>query len=396
MASRYDNLNTAISATVVDSKSNKPYRIIEIGVHHAARSVMMVKLARKLGRTNIEYYGFDLFEDMTPNFNSNEFGKQELAVSRDEARRRIIAAGATKVQLIKGDTKFSMPQAIKDIPVANVVFIDGGHSIETIASDLENVLNCCGPNTRVILDDCYPSNYDKGCAFLSKCFTMLKEYGISLEELSPLDTVGADNLNIRVMSLRCAAQLTPSSLLGFGQKLLIEAGLAPVEPEPQEFIPQATFVDDAPTANVDVDNESKSVKEAGDESGTTFQPDNSCRDTDVQSVRVCENSCGELPGEHCERTNYTCGRREPEVESFYVDNVPSQQVDNLSVPEERQEFDTVVEPGNPLGLGEPCSSDNSGELRPEVSPELEQGTSRSSKRRRRRSGPSDERSGSQS
>lgn len=393
MASRYDNVNAAISATVADSKSNKPYRIIEIGVHHAARSVMMVKLARKLGRTNVEYYGFDLFEDMTPNFNSNEFGKPELAVSRDEARRRITAAGATKVQLIKGDTKTSLPQAVKEIPVANVVFIDGGHSIETIASDLEHVLNCCGPNTRIILDDYYPSVYDKGCAFLSKCFTLLNEYGISLQELNPLDTVGENKLSIRVLSLRCAAQLTPSSLLGLGDKLISEAGLAPVEPEPQEFIPQATFVDDAPAANAD---EPTDVKEASGESAITFQPSNSGCDTDVQPVRVCENSCGELPGEHCERPGDTCGRREPAVESFYVDNVPCEQVDTVSVPEERQEPDQIVEPGNPLGLGESCSSDNSGELRPEVSPELEQGTSRSSKRRRRRGGSSDERSGPQS
>ena len=384
MASRYDNLNAAIAATVEDSKKNKPYRIIEIGVHKAARAVMMVKLAKKLGRTNIEYYGFDLFEDMTPSVNKDEFGKPELALSREEARKKIIEAGAAKVQLVKGDTRVTLAQAVKDMPIASVVFIDGGHTIETIASDLENILNCCGEKTRILLDDCYPSVYDKGCAFLAKCFNVLNDYGIKMEELHPVDIFeknpyGEGSLNVRIMSLRCAAQLTPTRLAGLGAKLIYEAD--PSGPAPEEFFPEKSFV------------ETKS--EASEPAGEIFQPADSSCDTDVQPVRVCENSCGNLPGEHCERASDTCGRWEPPLEARSVEQVPEEQTPVVQVPEERQEPDQIVEPGNPLGLGAPCSSDNSGELRPEVSPELEQGNNRGSRRRRRRGRADDERSGPQ-
>ena len=411
MPSRYDNLNAAVTATVKDSKNNKPYRIVEIGVHHAVRAVMMVKLAKKLGRTNIEYYGFDLFEDMTPNVNSIEFGKPTLAMSRDDARKLILAAGAAKVQLIKGDTKLSMPQAVKDIPTANVVFLDGGHTLETIASDLENILNCCSSNTHILLDDYYPGVYDKGCAFISKCFTMLKKHGIKIEELNPVDVVGDNKLSIRMLSLRCAAQLTPSTLLGFGAKLLNEA-CPTAEPEPQEFIPQATFIDDSPVdtsitwpecnlANVEKAFQEHVSKQAKTEvvspvADITFPSVDSGCDTDVQSVRVCKNSCGKLPEEHCELPSDSCGRRESSMEPCGLGEVSEEPAAATSVSEEQQEPNQIVEPGNPLGLGTPCQSNSGGELRPEVSPELEQGNSRGSRRRRRRSGPSDERSGPQS
>ena len=412
MASRYDNLNAAIAATVADSKNNKPYRIVEIGVHSAVRAVMMVKLAKKLGRTNIEYYGFDLFENMTPNVNSNEFGKPALAISRDAARKLILAAGAAKVQLIIGDTRLSMPQAVKDIPTANVVFLDGGHTLETIASDLENILNCCGANTHILLDDCYPGVYDKGCAFISKCLTMLKGHGIKLEELNPVDVVGDNKLSIRMLSLRCAAQLTPSTLSGFGARLLNEA-CPVVEAEPQEVMPDRTFLDVAyldsvpesiPMVNT-VEPEEVSVPAAApfpeeepcsELDAPCGTPAQDCSDnTDVQPVRIYKNSCGKLPEEHCELPSDSCGRRESSMEPCGLGEVSEEPVSAASVPEERQEPNPVVEQGDTACAGEQVPDNSDRELRPEVSPDVEQGNRRSSRKRRKRSGADDECTGAQ-
>lgn len=404
MGSRYDNLNAAIAATFNDSKKNKPYRIIEIGVHHAVRAASMVKYAKKLGRTNIEYYGFDLFEDITPEVNANEFGKPALAIGREEARKRILAAGAAKVQLVKGDTKITLPQAVKQIPIANVVFIDGGHTVETISHDLQNILNCCNEKTHILLDDCYPSIYDKGCAFLSKCSSILQEYGIKLEELSPTDTFegnpyGEGPLSIRFMYARCAAQLTPARLEGMAEKLISEA--LPSSPEPQEFFPDKSFVEAVSNLVIEK-SESFEVKAcskgASEAAGDSFQGApafNSCSDSDVQPVRLCKNSCGDLPEEHCKKSGDTCGRRKSSVESSSVENVPQGQTDPVQVPEERQEPNQVVEQGDTAGLGAPCSNNSGSELRPEVSPDVEQGGLRGSRRRRRRGGSTDERSGSQ-
>ena len=399
MASRYDNLNAAITDSVNDSKKNKPYRIVEIGVHHAVRAVSMIKLAKKLGRTNIEYYGFDLFEDMTPEVNANEFGKPVLALSREDIRQKLVAAGASKVQLVKGDTKLTLENAVVGMPVANVVFIDGGHTIETIANDLEHILKVCGGNTRILLDDCYPTIYDKGCAFLSKCFGLLRdEYGITLNEVGPVDTFdknpyGQGPLQIKFISLRCAAQLTPAKLKGLADLLISTANPVAKEAEPKEFFPEKSFVE--PAAPVVEAPCSKEASVAAGESFQEQQTSNCSSNSDVQPVRVCENSCGNLPGEHCERAGDTCGRREPAVESPCVDKVPCEEPSDLQICKERQEPDQVVEQGNTAGLGAPCPSDNSGELRPEVSSDVESGHRRVSRRRRRRGGADDERSGPQ-
>ena len=397
MASRYDNLNAAISNTVNDSKKNKPYRIVEIGIHHAVRAVAMIKLAKKLGRSNIEYYGFDLFEDMTPEVNANEFGKPALALSREDIRQKLVAAGAVKVQLVKGDTKLTLENAVKDIPTANVVFVDGGHSIETIANDLEHILKVCGPKTSVLLDDCYPTIYDKGCAFLSKCFGLLKDdYGITVEEVGPTDVFdknpyGAGPLHIKFIKLTCAAQLTPAKLKGLGDLLISTANPVSKEQEPTEFFPEKSFVEEpaAPTVC------SKGASEAAGDSFQGAPAFNSCSNSDVQPVRVCENSCGNLPGEHCERTGDSCGRRESAVEPACVDKVSSEEPSDLQICKERQEPDQVVEQGDTAGLGAPCADNSGGELRPEVSSPMESGNRRVSRRRRRRGGADDERSGPQ-
>lgn len=64
MASRYDNLSVAIEATINISKKTKPYRIVDIGVGSGSKAELMVKLAKKLGRSNIEYYGFDFLKTL--------------------------------------------------------------------------------------------------------------------------------------------------------------------------------------------------------------------------------------------------------------------------------------------------------------------------------------------
>lgn len=414
MASRYDNLNEAISSTANDSKKNKPFRIVEIGVHHGVRATAMIKFAKKVGRTNIEYYGFDLFEDMTVEVNANEFGKPALAMNREEIRQKLIAAGASKVQLVKGDTRVTLEQAVTGIPTANVVFVDGGHSLETITSDLEGVLHVCGANTHILLDDCYPGIFDKGCAFLLKCTDVLKKHGITLTELDPVDTFdknpyGQGPLQIKVLRMRCTAQLTPNTLKGFGNLLMSQVSPCYGEPEPKEFFPEKSFLPEGaigctgPTGPQGVEGIEEAApactsKEASVPAGGSFQDApayNSCGNSDVQPVRLCENSCGKLPGEHCERDSDSCGRREPAVEPGNVVEVSQDATADVQIPPERQEFDTVMEQGNQPGLGAPCPSDNSGELRSEVPPPVESGSRRVSRRRRRRGGADDECTGPQ-
>ena len=127
MTSRYDNLKIAVEATINVSKKTKPYRIVDIGVGSGSKADLMIRLAKKLGRSNIEYYGFDMFEDLTDLLASSEFALG-AAISRDKAREIVLKAGAVKAQLIKGNTNQTIAQAKKDIPIAAVVCVDGGAS----------------------------------------------------------------------------------------------------------------------------------------------------------------------------------------------------------------------------------------------------------------------------
>ena len=421
MASRYDNLNLAIEATVNNSKKNKPYRIVEIGTHTGDRSASLIALAKKLGRTNVEYYGFDFFEDTTDQIQHSEFCFGTPPKSRDFARSKIAAAGASKVQLAKGDSKDTLPQAAADIQLASVISIDGGASAATIASDFVNCLRISYEGTKIVINNCIPLNLSRGSAFILNSASLLKsDYGITVEAASPIDVISQDPysngslpVNIQCLLASCAAQLTPAKLEGL-ESILLAAAEMPADPAPQEVMPDLTFLnvndklpelpESIPMVNT-VEPEEVSAPaaapfpeaEPASELGASCgSPAKNCGDnTDVQPVRVCQNSCGKLPEEHCELPSDSCGRREPGVDTFYVDNVPSPQADNPPVPEERQEPNPVVEQGSTASASEQVPDNSDGELRPEVSPDVEQGNRRGNRRRRRRSGSDDECAGPQ-
>ena len=402
MASRYDNLNLAIEATVNNSKKTKPYRIVEIGTHTADRAVSMISLAKKLGRTNIEYYGFDLFEDMSDHLQQSEFCRSSFPVSRDIARAKITAAGAVKVQLAKGDSRSTLPQACSDIQLASVINIDGGGSAATIASDFAHCLRFSYEGTRIIINNCIPMDYSRGSAFLLNSSEQLKkEYGITLEAVSPIDIINKDPytnspINVQCILASCSAQLTPSKLAGL-DILLLAGAVAQSEPEIKEVIPEVTFVEPSealPAINT-VEPQEVSAPAPTPFPEEISSPEDCGDHSDVQSVRVCENSCGQPAGKHCELPSDSCGRRESGVEPCHVGQVSEEVVPPVQVPEERQELDQIVEQGGSTGSGEQVSGDSDGKFGSKVSPDVEQGSRRSSRRRRRRSGSDDECAGPQ-
>ena len=420
MASRYDNLNLAIEATVNNSKKNKPYRIVEIGTHTGDRAASLIALAKKLGRTNIEYYGFDFFENTTDQIQHSEFCFGMPPKSRDFARSKVTAAGAVKVQLAKGDSKNTFPQAAADIQLASVVHIDGGASAATIASDFVNCLRVSYEGTKIIVNNCILLNLNRGSAFILKSASLLKsDYGITVEVASPIDVINQDPysngswpVNVQCLLVSCAAQLTPSKLAGL-ESILLAAAEMPADPAPQEVMPDLTFLDVAyldsvpesiPMVNT-VEPEEVSVPAAApfpeEEPCSKLDapcgtPAQDCSDnTDVQPVRIYKNSCGKLPEEHCELPSDSCGRRESSMEPCGLGEVSEEPVSAASVPEERQEPNPVVEQGDTACAGEQVPDNSDRELRPEVSPDVEQGNRRSSRKRRKRSGADDECTGAQ-
>lgn len=131
----------------------KPKRIVEIGVFDGRHGAQMIQTAAMdRPAAEIEYLGFDLFEDLTAEL--LEYEKSKRPPTCDDVRRVLEATGA-RVRLFQGNTRETLPAHAAGIGEVDFVFVDGGHSVETIRSDWENVQPLVGPRTVVLFDDYY-------------------------------------------------------------------------------------------------------------------------------------------------------------------------------------------------------------------------------------------------
>lgn len=147
---------TRYDALVQDIARRHPRRILEIGTAQGVTAERLVRaaLAASPGEA-IEYWGFDLFEAMTPERFIAEGAKR--AGAHEEVARRLaeVAPERVHVQLIPGDTTVTLPQRGDEMADFDLIFIDGGHSEETVRSDWE----CCqrlAQESSVVFFDDYP------------------------------------------------------------------------------------------------------------------------------------------------------------------------------------------------------------------------------------------------
>tara|TARA_R110002020_G_scaffold406588_1_gene616727 strand:- start:120 stop:704 length:585 start_codon:yes stop_codon:yes gene_type:complete len=135
----------------------KPSTILEIGTHMALTARIMIEAAM-VHKDDVFYYGFDMFDFMTEEMAVEEHHGKRLPTLNKAAKR--LAPFPHK--LIMGNTQKTLPKFKPDRPI-DFVFIDGGHSVETIQSDWENVERLMHDNTVVIFDDYYDDTEKVGC-----------------------------------------------------------------------------------------------------------------------------------------------------------------------------------------------------------------------------------------
>lgn len=127
----------------------KPMAILEIGVWKGLRALEMLSLAPE----GCIYYGFDLFEDANPETDAAE--KNVKSHHKVADVRKLLAE--YPVKLFKGNTR----ETLKDFhEKVDFVWLDGGHSVETIRSDWENVKRLLNPGAVVLFDDYYTGGID--------------------------------------------------------------------------------------------------------------------------------------------------------------------------------------------------------------------------------------------
>lgn len=145
-ADRYDEIYNEI-------RRLRARRILEIGTNDGLNAVRMAR-AMHDGGHEIEYHGFDLFEQQGEAEFKREFSLRTRSLG--EVRRHLRANGVNVARLVAGDSTVTLPREVPSLPVMDLIFIDGGHSVETVLADWTNVEPLVGPGTTVIFDD-YPN-----------------------------------------------------------------------------------------------------------------------------------------------------------------------------------------------------------------------------------------------
>lgn len=141
---RYDQLGGIIAKV-------RPRTIIEVGTHRGKRAAYMARHALRHVRS-VSYKGFDVFETKPVSFHIASMNGKGIA-SRESAKSVLRAVEAEHCgrftwELVTGDTRVTL--AGKSL-MADLVFIDGDHRVETIRSDYEAVRGArC-----IVFDDFY-------------------------------------------------------------------------------------------------------------------------------------------------------------------------------------------------------------------------------------------------
>ncbi len=131
----------------------RPRRILEIGTWKGKHAQLMIECALEFGEA--EYYGFDLFERCP----IEEFPKAQWTVPLEKIKAVLEKTGA-KIHLFKGDTRRTLAET--RLPLMDFIFIDGGHSLETVRNDWEHCKKLMHAGTVLIFDD-YWDRGDGGC-----------------------------------------------------------------------------------------------------------------------------------------------------------------------------------------------------------------------------------------
>lgn len=159
----------------------KPRRLMEIGTWTGDRARTMIRLAKWYRKADeIDYYGFDLFGQMTTERFAEE--KSKWPPTQQEADAKLRETGA-QIHLFQGDTMQVLPGLVGKLPRMDFIFIDGGHSLETIANDWEYARRLMHDKTVVVFDDYWLGRTDAGCKVTVDGIDR-NEYAVSLWPLT--------------------------------------------------------------------------------------------------------------------------------------------------------------------------------------------------------------------
>lgn len=140
-------------------KQRQPKSILEIGTWNGQNAVKMTLLARKYNR-EATYTGIDVFEDL-----KQEDIKKEAAYkppfTYNDVFSKLTSRLISGFRLYKGLSCDILPKMSFEESF-DFIYIDGGHSVETIKEDWNYAQTMINPNGYVVFDD-YFDTAEIGC-----------------------------------------------------------------------------------------------------------------------------------------------------------------------------------------------------------------------------------------
>ena len=148
----------------------KPKNVLEIGVFCGVTSRNICELLKTNFGSDFRYYGLDLFgstktssvDEIEPKFLENQKFSNPLKtiyynfIKKENLNSKISVENFLKkfsqnIELIEGDTRVTLEK----VPLSEIdfVFLDGGHSYDTVLSDLQKLYDKMKNNSKIVCDD---------------------------------------------------------------------------------------------------------------------------------------------------------------------------------------------------------------------------------------------------
>ena len=146
----------------------KPKNFIEVGVFQGVTSRNVCEKLYEIHKENFLFHGIDIFEDTNINIDNKEMTIKHNKISNPfkhlvfniilkknlfsiDSIYSFLKKFKNNVQLYKGFSETQLPKI--DMSKIDMVFLDGGHSYETVRSDLSLILKGIKKNKIIICDD---------------------------------------------------------------------------------------------------------------------------------------------------------------------------------------------------------------------------------------------------
>ena len=148
----------------------KPKNVLEIGVFCGVTSRNICELLKTNFGSDFRYYGLDLFgstktsseNEIEPKFLENQKFSNPLKtiyynfIKKENLNSKISVENFLKkfsqnIELIEGDTRVTLEK----VPLSEIdfVFLDGGHSYDTVLNDLQKLYDNMKNNSKIVCDD---------------------------------------------------------------------------------------------------------------------------------------------------------------------------------------------------------------------------------------------------